>query len=562
MIRSPLYHDAWVIHMSTYDYIIIGGGSAGCVLANRLSKNPMHKVCLIEAGPPDKSPLIHIPFGVIGLIREGKHNWGYSTAPEPQLNNRPLYWPRGKTLGGSSSINGMVYIRGNPADYDDWAAAGNAGWSWAELKPIFKALEHNERGANNYHGQGGELNVADVRDTNPLSHLFLQAGQECGLRLNKDFNGEHQDGVGFYQVTQKDGLRFSSAKAFLTPILDRPNLTVLTSTLAEQVIIENKRAVGVKIREGNVSRVIRATKEIVLSGGAVNSPQLLLLSGIGPQAELEKQGVAVVHDLPGVGKNLQDHLDVTVMINDTSKQSIGLSFAAIPRMIVDVFRFFTKRRGLLTSNAAEAGGFVTLLDDSTARPGMQIHFIPTFIRDHGRQFTLGHGISIHACQLRPKSRGEICLKSANPADPPLIKPNYLSVQEDMDYLVASIKLARRLFATKAFASVYGGEDSPGAKVQTDAEIIADIRQRAETIYHPVGTCSMGNGPMAVVDEQLRVRGIDGLRVADASIMPTLIAGNTNAPSMVVGEKAARMMLADAGAKSAQSEKAAATAVPA
>lgn len=545
--------------MNTYDYIIVGAGSAGCVLAKRLSENPAHKVCLIEAGPPDKSPLIHIPFGIIGLIREGKHNWGYSTEPEPQLNQRKLYWPRGKTLGGSSSINAMVYIRGNPADYDDWAAAGNPGWSWAELKPIFKALEHNERGANEHHGQGGELNVADVRDVNPLSKRFLQAGQECGQRLNPDFNGEYQDGIGFYQVTQKNGMRFSSAKAFLTPILSRPNLTVLTNTLAAQVVIENKRAVGVKIREGNAWRVIRATKEVVLSGGAVNSPQLLLLSGIGPREELEKQGIAVTHDLPGVGKNLQDHLDVTIMINETSKQSVGVSFAALPRMIKDIFRFFKERKGFLTSNVAEVGGFVALLDDAPQRPGMQLHFLPTFLRDHGRQFTLGHGTTIHACQLRPKSRGEICLKSANPAEPPLIRPNYLSAKEDMDYLVATIKWARRIFTSRAFADINGGEDVPGVKVQTDAEIIADIRQRAETIYHPVGTCSMGNGPMAVVDAQLRVRGIQGLRVADASIMPLLIAGNTNAPSMVIGEKAARMMLAEAAPQAGRATPAAALA---
>ncbi len=524
----------------TFDYVVVGAGSAGCVVANRLSGRG-HSVCLIEAGPADTSPLIHVPFGVIGLIREGKHNWGYYTEPEPQLNNRRLYWPRGKTLGGSSSINGMVYIRGSAADYDDWAAAGNAGWSWQDLLPLFKALEHNERGADAWHGQGGELNVSDGRHRNPLSQKFVDAGAECGLPVNKDFNGKSQEGIGFFQVTQKNGLRFSSAKAFLVPAKSRPNLTILTNTQVRRVVIKDRRAVGVEVNAGGSVRQISATREVVLCGGAINSPQLLMLSGVGPKQELEKHGIKVLHDLPGVGKNLQDHLDVTVMIHDASKESIGLSWLGLGRAIIDLFQLIFLRRGALVSNAAETGGFLTLPDDPPGRPGIQFHFIPAFLRDHGREMTAGHGCTIHACQLRPKSRGEVGLSSADPLAPARIQPNYLTHPDDLRDLVAAIRWARRLFATKAFVGIHAGEDCPGEKAQSDEQLIADVRARAETIYHPVGTCKMGQDAMAVVDEQLRVRGIAGLRVADASIMPTLVSGNTNAPSMVIGEKCARMM---------------------
>lgn len=524
----------------SFDYIVVGAGSAGCVVANRLSGTGQ-SVCLIEAGPPDSSPLIHIPFGIIGLIREGRHNWGYNTEPQPHLNNRRLYWPRGKTLGGSSSINAMVYIRGNPADYDEWAAAGNDGWAWNDLLPLFKAMEHNERGADELHGTGGELNVADVRDVNPLSQVFIDAGRECGFHVNPDFNGPRQDGVGFYQVTQKDGLRFSSAKAFLKPAKTRANLTILTGAQATRVLLEAKRATGVEVRQNGVVRKIKARREVVLCGGAINSPQLLMLSGIGPREELSKHGIPVVHELAGVGKNLQDHLDITLMIRETSGRAISLSPSAIPRMFVDLFRFIFKRRGVLASNASEAGGFIGLAGEPTDRPGIQLHFIPSFLRDHGRELTPGYGCTIHACQLRPKSRGEIGLISADPLAAPRIQPNYLSHPDDLRAMVDAFTVVRRMFATRPFTAISGGEDAPGSSVQTEEEILADIRARAETIYHPAGTCRMGIDAMAVVDSKLRVRGIEGLRVADASIMPTLIGGNTNAPCMVIGEKCAAMI---------------------
>ncbi len=532
---------------NTFDYIVVGAGSAGCVLANRLSAGGKYSVCLVEAGPRDRSPFIHIPFGIIGLIREGRHNWGYYTEPEPHLKNRRLYWPRGKTWGGSSSINAMVYIRGNPADYDDWAANGCEGWSWNDLLPVFRSLENNETWRDSLlHGNAGELNVAEVREINPLSKTFIEAGREVGYHVNEDFNGVRQDGVGYYQVTQKNGLRFSSAKAFLYPALSRSNLTVESDAVVTRVVVEDGVARGVEIRQDDQTRTIGCRKEVILCGGAINSPQILLLSGIGPATELDALGIPVVQDSPGVGKNLQDHLDITVMINESSKKSIGLSLAALPKSVIDVFKFIFKRKGMLASNAAEAGAFLHLPDDAQGRPGIQLHFIPSFLRDHGRDLSPGHGCTIHACQLRPRSRGEITLRDKDPLSHPCIHANYLSDLKDAEDMIKATRIARELFSTKAFSPVNAGEDLPGAGVQSDAEILEDIRKRAETIYHPAGTCRMGADEESVVDPKLRVRGVKGLRVADASIMPTLIGGNTNAPCMVIGEKCARLVLAEAG----------------
>jgi len=527
--------------VNEFDYIIVGAGSAGCVLAERLSANPKHRVCLIEAGPPDSSPLIHTPLGVIGLIGSKTYNWCFDTEPQPYLDQRRLFWPRGKTLGGSSSINAMVYIRGHAKDYDDWAEQGNAGWSYNELLPLFKAHENNERGPSRMHGTGGPLNVADVRDPNPLSHVFVEAAKQVGLPYNADFNGIEQEGVGLYQVTQKDGQRWSSARAFLEGARSRPNLTVLTKAHATRVLLEGKRAVGIEVLHNGQSRQLHAQREVVLCGGAVNSPQLLLLSGIGPKDELAQHGIKLVHELPGVGQNLQDHLDMTVMVRDRSKRAIGLALSFVPRAIAALFRYVFGRRGLLASNVAEGGGFAKLSKDSE-RPDVQFHFLPSYLKDHGRKLVPGYGCTLHVCQLRPKSRGYIGLKSANPLADPLIQPNYLEHPDDRAALIASVRLARRIFASPAFSGINGGETEPGAAAQSDEAILADIRKRAETIYHPIGTCKMGNDAMAVVDSQLRVHGIDGLRVADASIMPTLIGGNTNAPSMVIGEKAAQMIL--------------------
>jgi len=530
---------------NTFDYIVVGGGSAGCAAAARLSAEKNCTVCLIEAGPVDSSPLIHMPLGLVGLIGSPKVNWCFNTEPEAQLNGRRLFWPRGKTLGGSSSINAMVYIRGHAKDYDDWAGQNGSAWSYSTLLKSFKEHEDNVRGASSFHGKGGPLRVSDVLDPNPLAATFIQAGKQIGIPENLDFNGAVQEGVGFYQVTQKDGRRWSSARAFLGIAEGRPNLTVCTAARATRIVFEARRAVGVEVDREGRRQILRAKNEVILCGGAVNSPHLLLLSGIGPREGLSNHGIPLVHELPGVGQNLQDHLDMTVMVRDRSKQAIGLALSFIPRAIIGLFRYLFSRRGLLASNVSESGGFVKL-QASSERPELQLHFLPTFLKDHGRKLVAGYGCTLHVCQLRPKSRGFIGLKSADPLADPLIQPNYLSHPDDAKELIEGVKLARRIFAAPAFKDINGGETEPGAEVQTDADILADIRSRAETIYHPVGTCKMGSDAMAVVDSHLRVHGIQGLRVADASIMPTLIGGNTNAPCMVIGDQAARMALAERG----------------
>jgi choline dehydrogenase-like flavoprotein len=521
-----------------FDYIIIGAGSAGCVLANRLSADGGAKICLLEAGKPDKSVLIDIPFGIVGLLSRKTYNWYYSTEPQPNLNGRKLYWPRGKTLGGSSSINAMIYMRGAAADYDEWEALGAPGWGWDAMLPIFKQLEHNERGADAFHGTGGPLNVADLRNPNPLSSLFLAAAEQAGLAANADFNGADQEGCGLYQVTQKNGRRFSAARAFLDAAKSRPNLTILTGAHVTKILLEQKRATGIEVQTADGLQRLRASREIILAGGAINSPQLLLLSGIGPRAELARHGIEILHELPGVGQNLQDHLDATVIIKDKSKRAIGVG-PGTPLMLARAFLEYRKSgSGIFASNAGEAGGFARLSPEST-RPEVQFHFLPTMLRDHGRKLTPGYGMTLHCAQLRPKSRGHIGLKSNDPFAAPLIEPNYLSHDDDVAELLAALKLGRRIMR-----SMEGAEIDPGGKTNSDAQLIEYIRNNAETIYHPVGTCKMGQDNMAVVDDRLRVHGITNLRVADASIMPRLIGGNTNAPTMAIGEKAARMILVD------------------
>ncbi len=529
-----------------YDYLIVGAGSAGCVLANRLSADPNRQVCLLEAGPEDASPWIHIPAGLFFMMRSKTLNWRYRTEPQSALYDRRLFWPRGKTLGGSSSSNAMVYTRGHRRDYDHWAELGNRGWSYAELLPLFKRAQHQERGPSEYHGVGGPLNVADLRQQSEISQVFIRAAGQVGYPLSDDFNGAEQEGIGFYQVTQKDGQRCSSARAYLHPILQRPNLTILTNALASRVLIEGQRAVGVAYLDRSGQTVeVRARREVVLAGGAINSPQLLLLSGVGPRAELERHGIPVAHELPGVGQNLQDHLDIVVAHRDRRRASYGFALSFLPRLIKGIVDYVRHRRGFLTSNLAEAGGFVKT-DLGLPLPNIQYHLTSTILDDHGRRIWHGYGYSLHACDLRPKSRGALTLNSADPRDPPALQPNYLSHPDDLETLLAAVKTCRKILAAPAFDGYRGRELFPGEAVQSDDELREFIRRRAETIYHPVGTCKMGHDPLAVVDDQLRVHGLSGLRVADASIMPTLIGGNTNAPTIVIGEKAAELILAEAG----------------
>jgi choline dehydrogenase len=517
-----------------YDYIVIGAGSAGCVVASRLTEDPNTTALLLEAGGPDDREEIHIPVA-FGKLFKTECDWGYYTESQPHLNNRRLFWPRGKMLGGTSSHNAMVYIRGHGYIYDRWAAAGNTGWGYDDVLPYFKKSQHQERGASQYHGVGGPLNVADQRDTNPLSCAFVDACVERGFPRNDDFNGPVQEGFGYYQVTQKEGRRCSTATAFLRPAMDRPNLTVQTHALATRVLFEGTRAVGVAYLLNGETHEVHVTKEVILSGGAINSPHLLLLSGVGPAAQLAALDIPVVVDLPGVGQNLQDHL--SVFINYECTEPISLANAATAAALLEYQHF---RKGPLSSNVGEAGGYVKTRPELPL-PDLQFFFGPTWFIEHGFVQPEGHGFTFVPTLLLPESRGSVRLRSRDPQEHPLIQPNYLASEADLETLVTGVKIIRPLADTKAFAPFVGKEFEPGSQVQSDDDIRAFIRNRAETLYHPVGTCKMGVDPMAVVDPRLRVHGTQGLRVADASIMPLITNGNTNAPSIMVGEKAADLL---------------------
>ena len=525
----------------TVDYLIVGGGSAGCVLAARLSEDPQVQVVLLEAGPPDTSVLIHCPAGLAVLAKNGHGNWGFQTVPQPGLNGRRGYQPRGKVLGGSSSVNAMIYTRGHPSDYDAWAAEGNAGWSWDEVLPYFRKAEHNERGADAFHGADGPLNVMDLRSPHRFGPVFVEAARQAGYPENRDFNGPQQEGVGLYQVTHRNGERFSAAKAYLAPHRDRPNLHVVTGAHATRVLLDGRRATGVAYREGGQDKVLHARREVLLCGGALLSPQLLMLSGIGPAEHLRAHGIPVLHHLPGVGRNLHDHVDVVQVVDAPHLTELfGLSLPGIVHTVKGILEWRRQRSGLLTTNFAEAGGFIRSAPEEPV-PDLQLHFVIGKLVDHGRKTVFGHGYSCHVCVLRPKSRGTLTLASADPLAAPLIDPNFLGDPDDLRRLVRGFKAMRHILEQPALAGYAGRELEASAGARTDAAIESFIRNHADTIYHPVGTCRMGSGPMDVVDAQLRVRGIEGLRVVDASVMPSIVGGNTNAPVIMIGEKAADLV---------------------
>ena len=527
--------------MQTFDYLIVGGGSAGCVLAARLSEDPQVRVALLEAGPPDNSVLIHCPAGLAVLAQNGQANWAFDTVPQPGLNGRRGYQPRGKVLGGSSSVNAMVYIRGQRGDYDHWAAEGNAGWSFDEVLPYFRRAEHNERGADAWHGGGGPLNVMDLRSPNRFGPVFVEAARQAGYRLNADFNAAEQEGVGLYQVTHRNGERCSAAKAYLAPARVRPNLTVITGVHVTRIVTEGQRATGVEFIQSGHRQRLHAAREVLLCAGALQSPQVLMLSGIGPADELARHGIAQVRDLPGVGRHLHDHPDVVQVVDAPHlKDLFGLSFAGVMRVLQGIFEWRRQRSGMLTTNYAEAGGFIKSRPDEPT-PDLQLHFVIGKLVDHGRKTVFGHGYSCHVCLLRPKSRGRVTLASADPLAAPLIDPNFLAERDDVDRLVRGFKLMRSILRQPALAGYTGRELDASARAQTDAQIEDFIRNFGDTIYHPVGTCRMGSGPLDVVDAQLRVRGLHGLRVVDASIMPRIVSGNTNAPTIMIAEKTADLI---------------------
>ena len=525
---------------AAFDYVIVGGGSAGCVLAGRLSEDPAVAVCLIEAGGRGDGGLVTVPVGAVAMIPTKLNNWAFETVPQPGLGGRRGYQPRGRMLGGSSAINAMIYMRGHRSDYDRWAELGNTGWSFADVLPYFRLSEANERFDDEWHGRDGPLAVSDLRTGSPFHGRILEAARQIGLPVNDDFNGAEQEGVGIYQVTQKNGERWSAARAYLFPHMgNRPNLHVETKTRVARILVENGRAVGVETIRGGERRVLRARREVVLSAGALQSPHILMLSGIGPAEALKRHGIAPVLDLPGVGANLQDHPDFIFGYRSASLDTFGLSLRGGWRMLRETLRYRRERRGMVTSNFAEAGGFLKTQVHLDA-PDIQLHFVVSLVDDHARRLHLGHGFSCHVCLLRPKSRGTLRLASPDPLAAPLIDPAFLADPQDVEDMVAGFRLTRRLLEAPALAA-WARKDGVTADVRSDDDIRAILRRRVDTVYHPVGTCRMGVDAGAVVDPELKLRGIDALRVVDASVMPTLIGGNTNAPTIMIAEKAVDMM---------------------
>ncbi len=530
--------------MDRYDYVIVGAGSAGCVLANRLSADPAIRVCLIEAGQKDNHLLVRMPAGVGNLIKEaGTYNWGFWTTPQKHMDGRKLYWPRGKGWGGSSSINGMVYIRGHARDYDQWAQMGLKGWSYADVLPYFKRSESYENGENEFHGGAGPLNVTESPMEKQLYRAFLEAGAAAGYKRTNDFNGAEQEGFGPYQRTIYKGERWSASFAYLRPIAGvRPNLTIKSTGFVTRILIENGRAIGVEVvgARGAAAEKIYADAEVLVAGGAVGSPHLLQLSGIGDPVHLKTHGIDVKLATPGVGQNLQDHLDVTVIYQMREPLSVYSEQKGLKRLAVGL-RYLTSKSGPGADNHLQAGAFINSRE-GLDRPDIQLHLVNAIMQDHAKVEPKEDGYTVHACQLRPESRGTVQLASNDPLAHPAIDPNYLATEEDRRAMRQSVKMVRDVCAEAAMQALSKDELMPGATVKSDADIDAFIRQKGETIYHPVGTVAMGADERAPLDGALRVRGISGLRVIDASVMPTLIGGNTNAPTIMIAEKAADMIL--------------------
>ncbi|MDH2343931.1 GMC family oxidoreductase N-terminal domain-containing protein [Bradyrhizobium sp. SSUT77] len=524
----------------TFDFVVVGAGSGGCAVAGRLSEDAATSVALLDAGGPCDNWVVTTPGALVLMVAGNVNNWAFNTVPQKGLNGRVGYQPRGKGLGGSSAINAMVYIRGHRADYDHWAALGNGGWAYSDVLPYFKRSENNADFDGEYHGKDGPLAVNKLRSGNPVQQIFLQAAQEGQFHIREDFNAEDHEGIGIYQVTQKNGERWSAARAYVHPhIGKRSNLRVETQAHATRILFEGKRAIGVEYRQGKEVKQLRARREVILAAGAFQSPQLLMLSGIGDAAALRAHGIESRHHLPGVGQNLQDHPDFIFGYMSDNPNFAGISLKGMPRLIRAILQYRKERRGPLTSNFAECGGFLKTRPDLDI-PDIQLHFGMAMVDDHGRKRHKGTGFSCHVCLLRPKSRGSVALASGDAMLAPLIDPNFLGEAEDLETMVAGFKTTRRLMETPSLRALQT-KDMFTANVRSDDDVRALLRARVDTVYHPVGTCKMGTDAMAVVDPALKVHGIEALRVVDASIMPTLIGGNTNAPTIMIGEKAADMI---------------------